>query len=104
MQLEKFLITKLNGDQNIEICFDENKKVVIAENGSGKTTIMNILYYALKNDVNGLKKYDYEKCILKFSGKNEIIFEKNKLEKINNSQNLNKIFKESRDIELINTN
>jgi len=104
LQLEKFLITKLNGDQNIEICFDENKKVVIAENGSGKTTIMNILYYALKNDVNGLKKYDYEKCILKFSGKNEIIFEKNKLEKINNSQNLNKIFKESRDIELINTN
>lgn len=76
LNLEKFSIIRLNGDQNIEIYFDENKRVVIAENGSGKTTIMNILYYALKNDVNGLRKYDYEKCILKFRSKSEIIFEK----------------------------
>lgn len=34
----------------------------------------------------------------------KLYLKKNKLDKINNSQNLNKIFKESRDIELINSN
>src|SRR5690606_7992794 len=78
--------------------------ILIAENGSGKTTIMNIMYYALKNDVNGLQKYDFNKCILKFRGRDEIVFEKNKLEKINNRENLKKIFDKSRNSEKISTN
>lgn len=97
LELEKFQIIKLNGDQDITINFKENKKILIAENGSGKTTIMNIMYYALKNDVNGLKKYDYAKCILKFKGKENIVFEKNKLDKINHTENLKKYLK-SREI------
>ncbi|MEG2610611.1 MAG: hypothetical protein RSA91_08145 [Bacilli bacterium] len=104
LELEKFQIIKLNGDQDITINFKENKKILIAENGSGKTTIMNIMYYALKNDVNGLKKYDYAKCILKFKGKENIVFEKNKLDKINHTENLKKIFEKSRNLESISTN
>lgn len=62
------------------------------------------MYYALKNDVNGLQKYDFNKCILKFRGRDEIVFEKNKLEKINNRENLKKIFDKSRNSEKISTN
>lgn len=86
LMLKKFTIEKLNGDQFVSIDFVDNKKVVVAENGSGKTTIMNILYYCLKNNINGLKKYDFEVCILEFADGKEITFEKNKLDEIDSNE------------------
>lgn len=105
LNLEKFKIIELNGDQNITIDFKGNKKVLIAENGSGKTTIMNIMYYALRNDVNSLQKYDFSKCIIKFENKDEIVFEKNKLKEISSKENLRKVFDKSKiSIENISVN
>ena len=48
MKLQKFIITKLNGYQNVEIHIENNRKILVAENGSGKTTILNILFCCLK--------------------------------------------------------
>ncbi|MEG2637586.1 MAG: AAA family ATPase, partial [Acinetobacter sp.] len=64
MKLEKFIITKLNGYQNVEIDIDNNKKILVAENGSGKTTILNILFYCLKNNTSKLKNFNFEKVEL----------------------------------------
>lgn len=85
--LKKFTIEKLNGDQLVSISFSDNMKVVVAENGSGKTTIMNILYYCLTNNIKGLQKYDFKTCILEFSGENQTIyFSKDRLNKINDKE------------------
>jgi len=99
LKIEKFKINKFNGDQNIEINFEDNRKLLIAENGSGKTTIMNIMYFALKNDVNGLKKYDFESCVVKFEKHEEIVFTKNKLDKINQRNELRRLHERSRNKE-----
>lgn len=80
MKLEKFIITKLNGYQNVEIHIENNKKILVAENGSGKTTILNILYCCLTNNTNKLKNFLFEKAELKFSNGQKTVFYKDDLE------------------------
>ena len=43
-RLTKFKITKLFGYQNVDIDFDSNYKIIIGENGLGKTTVLNCLF------------------------------------------------------------
>ena len=80
MKLEKFIITKLNGYQNVEIDIENNRKILVAENGSGKTTILNILYCCLTNNTNKLKSFIFEKAELKFSNGNKTVFYRDDLE------------------------
>lgn len=80
MNLDKFIITKLNGYQNIEISIENNRKILVAENGSGKTTILNILYYCLTNNTNKLKNFIFEKAELKFSNGSKTVFYRHDLE------------------------
>lgn len=80
MKLQKFIITKLNGYQNVEIDIDSNKKILVAENGSGKTTILNILFYCLKNNTVKLKNFNFEKVELIFENNIKTIFYKDDLE------------------------
>lgn len=80
MKLEKFIITKLNGYQNVEIDIDNNKKILVAENGSGKTTILNILFYCLKNNTSKLKNFNFEKVELIFENNTKTVFYKDDLE------------------------
>lgn len=80
MNLDKFIITKLNGYQNIEISIENNRKILVAENGSGKTTILNILYYCLTNNTNKLKNFIFEKAELKFSNGSKTVFYRDDLE------------------------
>lgn len=80
MNLDRILITKLNGYQNIEINIKENKKILVAENGSGKTTILNILYCCLTNNTNKLKNFIFEKAELSFSNNHKTVFYRDDLE------------------------
>ncbi|WP_180169390.1 AAA family ATPase [Acinetobacter sp. YH12021] len=80
MKLEKFIITKLNGYQNVEIHIENNKKILVAENGSGKTTILNILFCCLTNNTSKLKGFIFEKAELIFSNGKVIKFYKDDLE------------------------
>ena len=52
--IKKFKITGLFGFRNVDINFENNVKILIGENGFGKTTVLNSLYYLLN------KKYTYE--------------------------------------------
>jgi len=88
--LTKFTIEKFNGDQNVTINFKKNQKVVVAENGSGKTTIMNLLFNCLDNNIRGLDKYDFHKCILEFDNEKEFIFLKSDIDKQKDSEDFNK--------------
>lgn len=80
MRLERFIITKLNGYQNVDINISDNLKILVAENGSGKTTILNILYCCLMNNVNKLKNFIFEKAELTFSNGNKTVFYREDLE------------------------
>ena len=47
LKLTQFDILGLHGDMDIKIIITDNKLVIVAENGLGKTTIVNIIYYTL---------------------------------------------------------
>ena len=61
------------GKQNVHIPFDdENKvKILVGENGIGKTQILNIIYYTLTSNISKLFACQFEK--IEFTFEKEII-------------------------------
>ncbi len=64
--IRKFEIQKLHGYKNVMIDFENPVKIVIAENGAGKTTILTALDAFLRGDFLGLKGIQFEQisCLL----------------------------------------
>ena len=54
-----FSVLGLWNERNIRIDFDEGSLIVVGENGSGKTTILRILYLALSRDWIKLSREDF---------------------------------------------
>lgn len=79
-RITRFKINKLFGYQNIDIDFDSRYKIVVGENGLGKTTVLNCLYYLLDKKFKKLNTIVFEDIELHFSNKNKISFSKNDLE------------------------
>jgi len=82
--IEKFEIIGLFGDRNISIDFqkDENVKILVGENGTGKTHILNILYYILSGRIDRLSNIEFEKIILKVKDYDEIQINKNNIDNL----------------------
>jgi len=78
-RITKFKISKLFGYQSVDINFDYKNKILIGENGLGKTTILNILYYILDKKFKKLNEIKFESIELQFSNKAKIQFTKNDL-------------------------
>ncbi|MBD2296273.1 AAA family ATPase [Anabaena sphaerica FACHB-251] len=64
--LKSFSINGLFGYKNLKIPFDKEAVILIAENGSGKTTILNALYYAISCKFSRLITIDFESIVLEF--------------------------------------
>jgi predicted ATPase len=64
--LKKFTILGFQEKANVEIPFQENTKILIGENGVGKTQILNILYYTLSRKFERLINFNFQKVILDF--------------------------------------
>jgi len=77
--IKRFKITKLFGFRNIDISFDSDIKILIGENGLGKTTVLNALYYVLSEMYIKLLKIDFEQIELVFNDNDEISFSKYEL-------------------------
>jgi predicted ATP-binding protein involved in virulence len=45
--IQRFCITNLFGFKTVDINFEDDIKILIGENGLGKTTVLNSLYYIL---------------------------------------------------------
>ena len=71
--IKSFTIENLFNKYKVVIPFDEPIKILIGENGSGKTTILNALYYTLASNFNRLKELDFDRIILQFSSGDEAI-------------------------------
>lgn len=78
-KIKLFKVNKLFGDRDITITFDNDVKIVIGENGLGKTTVLNILYYTLTNKLYKLSDFDFETIELKFSNNRKLVLPKSKL-------------------------
>ena len=77
----KIKIEGLFGNKNFEIEFKNNVLILIGENGSGKTTVLNIIYCVLSGKVVSLMKYDFKKIMVYF-GKDDVAIEKNQIYKL----------------------
>ncbi len=79
-KIVKFKINKLFGYQTVDINFNNNHMVVIGENGFGKTTVLNCLYYVLEKKFKQLNTVIFESIEVVFLNKKKISFSKTDLE------------------------
>lgn len=80
--LKSFSIRNLFGSKNVNISFEKETLILIAENGSGKTTILNILYYLLSGKFSKLRTIDFESVKLEFMTGESIEVNKDELSSI----------------------
>ena len=67
--IESFKITKLWGYRNnINLPFNSDVNVLIGPNGSGKTTILNLLHSILSADLRSILSVDFEQAEIKLRG------------------------------------
>lgn len=65
--IKSFSVYGLFGTNDVHITFNENIKILIGENGLGKTQILNLFYYTLTRNFFRLGEYNFNKLVLTFS-------------------------------------
>lgn len=66
MRLLDLKIEKLHGYYDYDVEFNEDITFLYGGNGSGKTTILNIITYIIRGEIYKLFKYEFEKIELKY--------------------------------------
>jgi predicted ATP-dependent endonuclease of OLD family len=65
-QLNKIDIYGLHGFRDYSIRIKDNRLIVVGENGSGKSTILKIIYHTLSCDWDALRAFSFKNIILYF--------------------------------------
>ncbi|MDO6508684.1 AAA family ATPase [Colwellia sp. 4_MG-2023] len=65
--IERFAIKSLYGERDVTIDFNSNVKILVAENGYGKTTVLNALFAIVSGNISKLREIDYESIEIDFS-------------------------------------
>ncbi len=60
--IESFKIDKLWGYRNIDLTFNNNVNILIGPNGSGKTTILNLLHAILSGDLRSVVNFNFQQA------------------------------------------
>ena len=80
MELKTFKVVNFLGlNKNVELKFQDNKLIMVGENGSGKSQLM-YMFSLFFNDLKKLANRNFEKIIANINGK-EIVVIKDKLKK-----------------------
>ena len=82
-------IKGLFGYKDLEIHLNDTVKIYIGENGTGKTTILNILYYILKGDYNELNDINFSSIVINDFNNKRIEVNKESLIEFHNFENWN---------------
>lgn len=69
--IERFTIKGLFGSNDVTLNFQNEVNIYIGENGLGKTTILNCLYYILNDDYVKLSEISFNEIVVKFSKEKE---------------------------------
>ena len=99
--IKYFRIEGLFNDRTVELPFDQNFKILIGENGLGKTSILNALYYTLTCKFSKLNSLIFNKVVIEFNSGKKVEIEKVDLELSEDEDRL-KFRHESRMVETIN--
>jgi len=67
--LKQFEIKGLLGDRNVRIDFDDPETILIADNGTGKTTLLGIVYAVLSGRLERLRRLDFSEITVSFENK-----------------------------------
>ena len=78
--IKEFYINNLFEERNVRIPFDSEFKIIVAENGYGKTTILNSFYALVSGDVSKLRKVVFEDIGLIFDDETQVSFKKSDLD------------------------
>ena len=60
--IESFKITKLWGYRDINLTFNNDVNILIGPNGSGKTTILNLLHSILSGDSPSILNFNFQQA------------------------------------------
>jgi predicted ATPase len=71
--IRSYRILGLNHDRDIHVDFDRSAKIIIGDNGTGKTTILNALYYLLSANYWRLSLLDFESVELEFGDGEKLV-------------------------------
>lgn len=86
--LKHFIINGLFGRYNVALHFDKEVNIYIGENGLGKTTILNCLYYVLEKKFSQLEEVVFDSIEIKFrNSRNAHTFTKADLIAFNHQRN-----------------
>lgn len=77
--IKSFSINGLFGYKNVQIDFDEPYKIIVGENGSGKTTVLNCLYYTLAKKFELLANIRFDSISIIFKKNKTLEFTKNEV-------------------------
>jgi predicted ATPase len=77
MNIQNFKVIGLHGKSHYDIQFENNSLILVAENGSGKTTMVNIFYYFLSRQWRKLNEYQFERITLTINNQDHSFDKKN---------------------------
>ncbi|MBI3754548.1 MAG: AAA family ATPase [Deltaproteobacteria bacterium] len=63
-KIERFHIKGLHGHKNFDLPFTDNTIILVGENGTGKTTVLRLLYYLLSAQWGSLARYKFDELVV----------------------------------------
>lgn len=68
-----FKIKNLYGYNNFDLHFKDNTLIIVGENGTGKTTVLRLLYYLLSGQWGALAKFKFEELSITINEKEHVL-------------------------------
>ena len=69
--IESLKIDKLWGDLDMNLIFEPDVNILIGPNGSGKTTVLNLLHGILSADLPSLLNINFDRAVIKLKSFDE---------------------------------
>lgn len=90
IELEEFHINGLNDEVDVNLKFFDNLKIIVSENGKGKTTIISMLYFFLKNNPK-IGEYNFDSLTIKNKNSESVTYSKQVLKLLFNDSILDTV-------------
>ncbi len=67
-RLTRFKIIKLHGSQTFDVLVEDNRLIIVGENGTGKSTVAYMMYYFLTRQWSRLSNFEFEEIQADING------------------------------------